>query len=99
LATTRLGARAQLDARAQAGLAVPAPKLDAKLAAGGKAHADAKANIAGGAKSGASVKVQKPSVNVSAKKSASASTKPSSSGTKAKAGASVKAGVSFGFGK
>jgi len=101
LAATRLGARAQ------AGLDVPAPKLDAKLSAGGKALGDAKASIAAGAKSGASaaakvgasVQAPKPSVNVSAKKSVSASTQANSSGAKAKAGAGVKAGVSFGFGK
>ena len=97
LAATRLGARAQ------AGLDVPAPKLDSKLATSGKALAGAKANIAGGAKAGASAQLPKPSVNVSAKKSASATasagTKASGSGTKAKAGAGVKAGVSFGFGK
>jgi len=93
LATTRLGARAQ------AGLELPAPKLDAKLAASGKALGDAKASIAGGAKGAATAQVPKPSVNVSAKKSVSASTKASSSGTKAKASASAKAGVSFGLGK
>jgi hypothetical protein len=92
LAATRLGARAE------AGLEVPAPKLDAKLTASGKALGDAKGSIAGGAKGGAAVQVPKPSVKVSAK-SASTSSKASSSGTKAKASASGKAGVSFGFGK